>query len=272
MVVKFMNVRDITSALSVEKFNELVGCQIRRSIGLQERLGGGDHLLFFNPKWEGLCKDGYYRYLSPAAVLGQDIMFKRRLWTQGGMEMREGLKVNAMYECHETIKKVRELRGDYFIKIGREIKDMSGNVAVVEERTLIYTNKPPLAGRKSCAKELEAAIVIPFIFDDMTIFAYSGLTSNLHRIHWDKEYSMKVEGYRDILVQGPLTVHVLLRTAELALGKPVKGIRYKNSQVLYRGSLVDICIGEVHNGTVRAWIRDQHANSTIYVDAELTLD
>ncbi|KAF3231642.1 hypothetical protein TWF191_005706 [Orbilia oligospora] len=42
------------------------------------------------------------------------------------------------------------------------------------------------------------------------LFRYSALTFNAHKIHFDTEYTQKVEGHKDLLVHGPLTLTFLL--------------------------------------------------------------
>jgi len=41
--------------------------------------------------------------------------------------------------------------------------------------------------------------------DETQLFFYSAATYNGHRIHYDKEWARTVEGYDDVLVQGPLS-------------------------------------------------------------------
>jgi hydroxyacyl-ACP dehydratase HTD2-like protein with hotdog domain len=52
----------------------------------------------------------------------------------------------------------------------------------------------------------------PMPLDEVTLFRYSALTSNAHRIHYDKDYA-RAEGYPDVLVHGPLQATLLLDLA-----------------------------------------------------------
>jgi hydroxyacyl-ACP dehydratase HTD2-like protein with hotdog domain len=47
--------------------------------------------------------------------------------------------------------------------------------------------------------------------DETQIFFFSAATYNGHRIHYDKEWARMVEGYDDVLVQGPLQAALLAR-------------------------------------------------------------
>ena len=43
------------------------------------------------------------------------------------------------------------------------------------------------------------------------MFFFSAATYNGHRIHYDKQWARDVEGYDDVLVQGPLQAALLSR-------------------------------------------------------------
>jgi hydroxyacyl-ACP dehydratase HTD2-like protein with hotdog domain len=47
--------------------------------------------------------------------------------------------------------------------------------------------------------------------DETQLFFFSAATYNGHRIHYDKEWARGVEGYDDVLVQGPLQAALLAR-------------------------------------------------------------
>ena len=47
--------------------------------------------------------------------------------------------------------------------------------------------------------------------DETQLFFFSAASYNGHRIHYDKEWARTVEGYDDVLVQGPLQAALLAR-------------------------------------------------------------
>jgi hydroxyacyl-ACP dehydratase HTD2-like protein with hotdog domain len=47
--------------------------------------------------------------------------------------------------------------------------------------------------------------------DETQLFFFSAATYNGHRIHYDKHWARAVEGYDDVLVQGPLQAALLAR-------------------------------------------------------------
>lgn len=47
--------------------------------------------------------------------------------------------------------------------------------------------------------------------DETQLFFFSAATYNGHRIHYDKDWARTVEGYDDVIVQGPLQAALLAR-------------------------------------------------------------
>ena len=45
--------------------------------------------------------------------------------------------------------------------------------------------------------------------DERQLFFFSAATYNGHRIHYDKDWARTVEGYDDVIVQGPLQAALL---------------------------------------------------------------
>jgi hydroxyacyl-ACP dehydratase HTD2-like protein with hotdog domain len=56
--------------------------------------------------------------------------------------------------------------------------------------------------------EITSLTVAP---DETQLFFFSAATYNGHRIHYDKEWARDVEGYDNVLVQGPLQAALLSR-------------------------------------------------------------
>lgn len=48
------------------------------------------------------------------------------------------------------------------------------------------------------------------------LFRYSALTFNAHKIHYDLEWTRKVEGHPDLVVHGPMTATLLVELADQA--------------------------------------------------------
>lgn len=90
------------------------------------------------------------------------------------------------------------------------------------------------------------------------LFRFSALTFNAHLIHLDKSYTQSQEGYRNLLVHGPLTLTLLLNVLQTHLkdsGLWTSSIEYKNLAPLFVEEEMTVC-GKPKNdsGVWDVWI------------------
>ena len=73
--------------------------------------------------------------------------------------------------------------------------------------------------------------------DPVLLFRYSALTFNGHRIHYDRDYVTKVEGYPGLIFHGPLQAAFIVElAAKLHGGTAPKKFSYRGVQPLFEGS------------------------------------
>ena len=81
--------------------------------------------------------------------------------------------------------------------------------------------------------------------DEVTLFEYSALTWNRHRIHYDYRHATQVEGYPGLVVHGPWIASLLLdqyqRRRNLFSGYE---FQYRGRQPLYLPSKIHICFDD----------------------------
>lgn len=76
------------------------------------------------------------------------------------------------------------------------------------------------------------------------LFRFSALTFNAHSIHLDKSYTQNQEGYRTLLVHGPLTLTLLLTVLQKhlsSLNLRISSIEYKNLAPLFVEEQLTVC-------------------------------
>jgi hydroxyacyl-ACP dehydratase HTD2-like protein with hotdog domain len=73
--------------------------------------------------------------------------------------------------------------------------------------------------------------------DETQMFFFSAATYNGHRIHYDKQWARDVEGYDDVLVQGPLQAALLARAITDWIGGRGRVVEYsvQNRGVAFPG-------------------------------------
>lgn len=96
------------------------------------------------------------------------------------------------------------------------------------------------------------------------LFRFSALTFNAHAIHLDRQHCREVEGYRNLLVHGPLLLTLIfaaLRGTLASTGSStgddvgvVKRLDYRNLAPVYVGEEVKVCVRENQGGKWDVWI------------------
>lgn len=107
------------------------------------------------------------------------------------------------------------------------------------------------------------------------LFRFSALTFNAHSIHLDKGYTQNQEGYRDLLVHGPLTLTLLLSVLQQQLSRlnlHISEIEYKNLAPLFVDEELVIC-GKPKNGSGAwdVWIEGPDGGMAVRSTARTTL-
>ena len=67
---------------------------------------------------------------------------------------------------------------------------------------------------------------------------------NAHSIHYDRKYTQDIEGYRDLLVPGPLSLTLMLTALRPYLSKlsrVITEVEYRNVAPLYVDGDMEIC-------------------------------
>src|SRR4029077_1886829 len=95
-----------------------------------------------------------------------------------------------------------------FVETGHEIH-ANGVLSLGERHTIVFrgppdTSLPGKTASKADAADAPAEFSRTLRPDPVMLFRYSALTFNAHRIHYDYPYVTQVEGYRGLIVHGPL--------------------------------------------------------------------
>jgi len=88
------------------------------------------------------------------------------------------------------------------------------------------------------------------------LFRFSALTFNAHSIHIDQGYAQSIEGYRDILVHGPLTLTLLLTVFQTHIsksGQEIASIDYRNLTPLLVEQPMRICAKPKNGANSGSW-------------------
>lgn len=151
-------------------------------------------------------------------------------------------------------------------------------VAVTEEQDIVYraaaAAAPPGVDASKVARKDAGTGTAPEWSNTVTIdaalaFRYSALTFNAHRIHYDLPYARHAEGYPALLVNGGLTVLLLIETAREHLPQPITGYAARAVRPLFVGDAVTLH-GRRRPGGAELWATAPDGGVAYRVDLTLT--
>jgi len=193
------------------------------------------------PLWHWL----YFLEGLPSGELGRDghparggflppVPLANRMWAGGRLSFLRPLPIGARVRKTSRVLAVDHKNGRagdlVFVTVLHELAALSGELLVREEHDIVYkdASPPPAGGGEDRSEPLAAgACSRPFAPDSTTLFRYSALTFNGHRIHYDQDYCRNVEGYANLVIHGPLTATMLAGFAEQAGGRQLREFSYR---------------------------------------------
>ena len=156
-----------------------------------------------------------------------------RMWAGGELTFATPLPLGAAVHKRSCIQSVEHKQGRsgelVFVTVLHEVLH-EGRVALTETHDIVYKDATPPGARALSPAMPQPTHSQPFVPDSTTLFRYSALTFNGHRIHYDADYCRQVEGYANLVVHGPLNATMLAGFAQQVAGRPLKGFCYRGLQ------------------------------------------
>ncbi|KAL9115366.1 MAG: hypothetical protein Q9227_000687 [Pyrenula ochraceoflavens] len=212
------------------------------------------HLAYFTAPFleNTLGYDGTDKSFNPRAP------FTRRMWAGGsvswpgakdGNYLRVGDKISETTKVLSSEPKVIEKTGEPMLVVGVEKTfETTKGVAVVERRDWVFReafdpeNPPKIEPRPAAKNEeelLQGDNVRKFCQTPVSLFRFSALTFNAHKIHYSEPWCQQVEGHRTTVVHGPLNlINMLDLWRDMRGDEPglyPKKISYRATSPVYMG-------------------------------------
>jgi len=173
----------------------------------------------------------YFWAMSPREMLGLDglpvedailpkMPFPRRMFAGGDLTFHTPFRVGESIRRETELTDLTMREGSsgrlIFTTMTQRIYGPLG-LAVVDVRHGVFREEVPAGARSGIprreAPPAEVAWRRTVTPDAVTLFRYSAVTFNPHRIHYDRTYCKEVEGYPGLVVHGPFTQQCLIDLA-----------------------------------------------------------
>ncbi len=173
------------------------------------------HWLQFNPTatMSDLGPDGHPR---PGGFM-PPLPLPRRMWAGSKIAFHAPIVVGQPLRKTTTIESITPKTGSTgklcFVSL-RHVVTADNELAIVEHQSIVYREASPVdPDAPSPARPPRQDGSAPEGWDwvralrpnEITLFRYSALTFNSHRIHYDRPYATGIEGYPGLVVHGPLS-------------------------------------------------------------------
>ena len=193
----------------------------------------------------------------------------RRMWAGGELQFIDPLRVGDETTRTSRISDVTLKTGSTgtlcFVSVEHVVTTSRG-VAIRERQDIVYrdiSSAPQAAPAKAPPPSPVAKHRESHLADPVLLFRYSALTFNGHRIHYDRDYVTKVEGYPGLIFHGPLQASFIVEmAAKHHGGKAPKKIGYRGLQPLFEGSEFSINANETDKG-MEVWTANSAGQPTM---------
>lgn len=211
----------------------------------------GWHWLHFKEavRASSLASDGHER----RGAFMPEVDLPRRMWAGGTLRAIRRVTIGESAALESEVVRVTEKVGKsgrlVFVTVGQTVFQR-GRPCVEEEQVIVYREAgqrlaaaparpdptpaaPPAPPAHSAPSASPADWTETFLPTPVTLFQFSALTYNGHRIHYDHPYVTGREGYAGLLVHGPLIALLLLDAARRHSARPVSRFRYRAMAPLF---------------------------------------
>nr|WP_174505467.1 hypothetical protein [Acinetobacter sp. Marseille-Q1620] len=231
------------------------------------------HWCYFLPitNQSELAEDGHPKkggFLPP-------IPFPKRMWAGGRLQFLAPITINTHIRRESEIIKIEFKQGKsgnmYFVTVKHQI--FAGDtLAIIEEHDIVYREASNQIHIKAQSTEKiqtqNYSYKKQFPVDSVTLFRYSAVTFNGHRIHYDREFCTEVEGYPGLVVHGPLMATLLLHFFKQENPeKSILGFDFRAIRPVFDFNDFYIC-GDIQENQGKLWI--EHADGQPAMQATIT--
>lgn len=200
--------RELAAPEPVRRLCALLDRPDESASGISPPLG---HWLYFLPD-------------APQASIGADghperggflppIPLPMRMWAGARIDFLAPLPLGAEITRRSSLVSIQEKQGRTgplaFLTVRHDT--LSGErLCVSEHLDIVFRDRSGPSGPASDGERREASVSRTIDPTAALLFRYSAITFNAHRIHYDRDYAVKTEGYPGLVVHGPLLATLLV--------------------------------------------------------------
>eukprot|EP00003_Mantamonas_plastica_P011816 TRINITY_DN2175_c0_g1_i1.p1 TRINITY_DN2175_c0_g1~~TRINITY_DN2175_c0_g1_i1.p1 ORF type:complete len:286 (-),score=18.12 TRINITY_DN2175_c0_g1_i1:54-911(-) len=237
-----------------------------------QSLPPGWQWLYFNPsvRRSQLGVDGHPAkggFLPPVPL-------PRRMWAGSRIRYIKDIPIGSDASRTSRILSVKNKTGRQgslcFVTVEHTIT-VDGTDCIIEEQDIVYrepTPTTPGSAPKPTVHDAEPQWIETVSPDTTLLFRYSALTFNGHRIHYDQPYARDEEGYKDLVVHGPLTSTLLQQFAvKHGNGRQLAGFSFRGVAPLFVDATFTLEGKQKDENSLEIWARGPEGQLAMSAEA-----
>ena len=175
------------------------------------------------------------------------VALPRRMWAGSELVFSKPVLIGDTITKTSTIKDLKMKSGNSgalcFVTVRHDFAGKSGDHRFTDRQTLVYRDDPARdASAPKLVKAPPSEVLATIEPTPTLLFRYSALTFNTHRIHYDRDYCINVEGYPGLVVHGPLQATLLAGEASSrADGREIAKLAFRARMPLFDTAGFAIC-------------------------------
>jgi|SRR5690625_1135341 len=221
-----------------------------------------------NPDEQHLFPLGHWLQFTPTAgmsELGEDghpklggflppFPFPRRMWVGSRITYHTPIPLGERISKTTTIDSITPKRGRggnlIFLGLRHDIHAQDA-LALTEHQTIVYREAAPVDPDAPQQPKPPRATTPPegdwdwtnkVQPNEITLFRYSAVTFNSHRIHYDLPYATAVEGYPGLVVHGPLSAtNIMASFQQQREHKTIESFEFTARSPLFANEVAYVC-------------------------------
>ena len=173
-------------------------------------------------------------------VVMPDLPAKRRMFAGSNIQCHRPITLGSEVIKTQTVSKIEKKEGKsgtlYLVTVDIDLSDHQGTL-ISEKQSIVYLQSEggPRANHDQKKPVNQPNFSTHFTVDEVLLFRFSALTFNAHRIHYDKEYAVREEGYPERVVHAPLNAIMLAHYAALWLKAPLTAFSFRAEAPVFLG-------------------------------------
>ena len=199
----------------------------------------------------------------------------RRMWAGSRIAFPGEIRVGMDLARRSTIASVQRKQGAAgplaFVTVRHEIGEPDGPPLIVDEHDIVYRGLAGPAAKAAAATSEAGDWRRDLVPDAALLFRYSALTFNSHRIHYDRDYVTKAEGYPGLVVHGPLITTLLVDLVRRNLpGARIESFAFRALSPLFDGRGMSVNgIAPAADGVVKLWAANDEGGVAMKAEAKI---